>query len=128
MKSRTFLKHPVHRTCQWNTRNSVLQQLFIITKYMISLHSVNGANFTKLQVVKRRKPFWPQTLNEICCIKFKWWWWRSGLVVTYLFLSTQLLYISDGQFAKNENDSIQCHKRFNSVQPTSLFDKFAYFC
>ena len=24
---------------------------------------------------------------------------------------------SDGQFAKNENDSIQCHKRFDSVQP-----------
>jgi len=28
---------------------------------------------------------------------------------------------SDGRFAKNENDSIQCHQRFDSVQPTSRY-------
>ena len=32
-----------------------------------------------------------------------------------------IVIASDGRFAKNENDSIQCHKRFDSVQPTSRY-------
>ena len=39
----------------------------------------------------------------------------------YFDLLFETLCTSDGRFAENEKDSIQCHKRFDSIQPTSRY-------